>query len=113
MELGSQRGGNVLVDAFRRQINYMSSATTWSSPLEGMNPIRRYAIAQNSKIIDRFLGDELDRRFADPSEKVTGMSGRRSMLEVALDTYNSEIREDPSDSSGTMDPEFRQSAIDQ
>jgi hypothetical protein len=113
MELDSQRGSNVLVDAFRRQISYMSSANTWSSPLEGMNPIRRYAIAQNSKIIDRFLGDELDRRFANPTEKNMGKSGKHSMLEVALDTYNSEIRGAPSGSPGAMDPEFRQSAIDQ
>jgi hypothetical protein len=90
----------------------MSSANTWSSPLEGMNPFRQYTISQNSKIIDRFLGDELDRRFAKTEEKRT-RNQRQSMLDVALDTYNSEIRGMKTGASAAMDPEFRQSAIDQ
>ena len=112
MELGSQRTSHVLVDAFRKQIHYMSSANTWSSPFEGMNPIRQFKISQNSKIIDRFLGDELDRRFASTDQQET-KPRRQSMLDVALDTYNSEICGLKSEASRGMDPEFRQSAIDQ
>jgi hypothetical protein len=112
MELGSQRNSNILVDAFRKQIHFMSSANTWSSPFEGMNPFRQYAISQNSKIIDRFLGDELDRRFAKTGEKEI-KSRRQSMLDVALDTYNYEFRGLKAGGIATMDPEFRQSAIDQ
>jgi hypothetical protein len=112
MELGSQRNSNILVDAFRKQINFMSSANTWSSPFEGMNPFRQYTISQNSKIIDRFLGHELDRRFAKTEENETE-NQQKSMLDVALDTYNSEIRGMKAGASVTMDPEFRQSAIDQ
>jgi hypothetical protein len=90
----------------------MSSANTWSSPFEGMNPFRQYTISQNSKIIDRFLGDELDRRFAKTDDKET-KNRRQSMLDVALDTYNSEFRGMKKGVTATMDPEFRQSAIDQ
>jgi hypothetical protein len=110
MKLNSQRGPNVLVDAFRKQIHYMNSANTWSSPFEGMNPFRQYAISKNSQIIDRFIGDELDRGFGKLEETTTR---QRSMLEVALDTYNSQIRGMESGASLTMDQEFRQSAIDQ
>jgi hypothetical protein len=112
MELSSQRKSNVLVNAFRKTIHEVSNSNTWSSPLHKMNPIRAYSIAQNSKVIDRFLGDELDRRYASISDRKT-TNRQRSMLDVALDTYNSEIRGMKAGTSAAMDPEFRQSAIDQ
>ncbi|QDS68721.1 hypothetical protein FKW77_004031 [Venturia effusa] len=117
MGLNSQRSSNELVDAFRTQLHYLSSSNTWSNPFAGINPIQQYTISNNSKVIDRCIGDELDRRFANSSEQFDeAKSRRRSMLDVALDTYNSEVRGlSTSNENGkrTMDASFRQSAIDQ
>lgn len=117
MGLNSQRSSNELVDAFRAQLHFLSSSNTWSNPFAGINPIQQYSIYKNSRVIDRCIGDELDRRFAKSADNVNGTHSRKkSMLDVALDTYNSEIRglSNPNEKDGrTMDASFRQSAIDQ
>lgn len=115
MGLNSQRSSNKLVDAFRTQLHFLSSSNTWSNPFAGINPIQQYSIYKNSRVIDRCIGDELDRRFAKSENNAKeNRSRKKSMLDVALDTYNSEIRGmSSSDERRTMDASFRQSAIDQ
>jgi hypothetical protein len=115
MGLNSQRASDELVDAFRRQLHYLSSANTWSSPLAGFNPIRQISISRNSAVIDRYLGRELDRRFASKGDDEKGerRKKRKSMLDVALHTYNTEIRGMTSCASVTMDAAFRKLTIDQ
>ncbi|KAE9969625.1 hypothetical protein EG328_006768 [Venturia inaequalis] len=118
MGLNSQRSSNELVDAFRTQLHFLSSSNTWSNPFAGINPVQQYSINKNSRVIDRCIGDELDRRFAKSADKENGIESRKkSMLDVALDTYNTEIRgldiDSKSNASRTMDASFRQSAIDQ
>jgi Cytochrome P450 len=116
MGLNSQRSSNELVDAFRAQLHFLSSSNTWSNPLAGVNPIQQYSIYKNSRVVDLCIGQELDRRFAQSGRrsKVT-QSRKRSMLDVALDTYNSEILglSTSKETARTMDASFRQSAIDQ
>ncbi|KAF2663601.1 cytochrome P450 [Microthyrium microscopicum] len=106
--LNSQRTSDELVDAFRRQLQYLSSANTWSSPFVGLNPIRNRAIAKNSAVIDKCLGAILDSRYAASAEKQT--KRKRSMLDVAFKTYNDEYK---LDNSAGMDASFRQMTIDQ
>jgi hypothetical protein len=116
MGLNSQRSSNELVDAFRTQLHFLSSSNTWSNPFAGINPIQQYSIYKNSRVIDRCIGEELDRRFAQSGEKPNkSQTRKKSMLDVALDTYNTEIRGLAADkeSGRTMDAAFRQSAIDQ
>ena len=114
MGLNSQRSSDELVDAFRKQLHYLSSANTWSSPLAGFNPVRQISIARNSAVIDRYLGRELDRRFAEIS-KGSDSNWRGSIVDKALVTYNTEIKGMQKDNKQmkTMDASFRQSAIDQ
>lgn len=116
MGLNSQRSSNELVDAFRTQLHFLSSSNTWSNPFAGINPIHQYSIYKNSRVIDRCIGDELDRRFAQ-SDPLQFQARKKSMLDVALDTYNTEIRGldmgSKSTTTRTMDASFRQSAIDQ
>ena len=114
MSLYSQRTTNELVDAFRRQLHTLSSSTTWSNPLGAFDPIRRYSIWRNSRVIDSCLSRELDRRFGSASLKPNGSKKqRKSMLDLALDTYNAEIRGVNPIAGRTMDKTFKQSAIDQ
>jgi hypothetical protein len=114
MGLNSQRSGDELVDAFRRQLHYLSSANTWSSPLAGVNPIRQISIARNSAVIDKYLGQELDRKFTATSKTTAATkSKKKSMLDVALQTYNTEYRNGESKECGTMDAAFRKMTIDQ
>jgi hypothetical protein len=111
MGLNSQRSSDDLVDAFRRQLHYLSSANTWSSPLAGVNPIRQWSIARNSAVIDKYLGRILDDKLAKTSEKAND-SKKKSMLNVALDTYNAEYNKD-SKGDLSMTPQFRKLTIDQ
>jgi hypothetical protein len=113
MGLNSQRSSDELVDAFRKQLQYLSSANTWSSPLAGINPIRQFSIARNSAVIDKYLGRVLDQRCTNTSNDTTSTK-KKSMLDVALKTYNEEYR-GMSSSKGpqTMDAAFRKLTIDQ
>jgi cytochrome P450 len=111
MGLNSQRSSDELVDAFRRQLRYLSSENTWSSPFVGMNPFRNRAIARNSAVIDRILGNILDSKYATADKETKNKTHRkRSMLDVALQTYNSEYNKT---GAATMDASFRQMTIDQ
>ena len=114
MSLYSQRTTNELVDAFRKQLHTLSSSTTWSNPFGAFDPIRRFSIWRNSRVIDSCLSRELDARFGSvsPSTDVSKKQ-RRSMLGLALDTYNTEIRGDEARAARSMDKTFKQSAIDQ
>ena len=113
MCLYSQRTTNELVDAFRKQLHFLSSSNTWSNPL-AFDPFRRFRIWQNSRVIDSCLGRELDRRFGSANSTANGLKKqRRSMLDSALDTYNAEVRGLNQASGRTMDSAFRKSAIDQ
>lgn len=115
MGLNSQTSSDELVDAFRRQLHYLSSANTWSSPLAGVNPIRQISIARNSAVIDKYLGRVLDKRFTKTSEKdAESKTRKKSMLDVALKTYNEEYRGMASSKGPqTMDAAFRKLTIDQ
>lgn len=114
ISLNSQRTSDELVDAFRKQLHFLSSANTWSDPFAGINPIRQISISRNSRAIDRYLGAELDHRFAQAGTTDKGKQPRRrSMMDVALDTYNLEFRGMQNDAPVSMDLAFRQHAIDQ
>ena len=115
MCLYSQRTTNELVDAFRKQLYILSSsnANTWSNPF-AFDPLRRFRIWRNSRVIDSCLGRELDRRFGAAESRATcSKKQRKSMLDSALDTYNAEIRGLNLTGGRTMDRVFRKSAIDQ
>ena len=112
--LNSQRTSDELVDAFRKQLHFLSSANTWSSPLAGFNPIQQWKIEANSKVIDRYLGRILDTRFAEISKGDDAKEGSgRCIMDKALYTYNSELKSVGESKIAILDPSFRQSAIDQ
>ncbi|KAF2402988.1 cytochrome P450 [Trichodelitschia bisporula] len=111
VSLGSQRKSNVLVDAFRRQLHFLSSSNTWASPLAGVNPLQQFSIWRNARVIDGYLGRELDERFAKQDESET-TARPRTIIDVALRTYN-EDRGTTAANMRTMDAAFRRSAIDQ
>lgn len=112
--LNSQRTSDELVDAFRKQLHFLSSANTWSSPLAGFNPIQQWKIESNSKVIDRYLGRILDSRFAEIAKGKNEEDGvGRCIMDKALCTYNAEARANGKGRSVALDPSFRKSAIDQ
>ena len=113
LALNSQRTNDVLVDAFRKQIQFLSSANTWSSPLAGINPIRQWKIEANSKVIHRYLGRILDNRFAQIDEDNDEDEVESCIMDKALYTYNTEIKGSRRGSKRSMDASFRKLAIDQ
>lgn len=112
--LNSQRTSDELVDAFRKQLHFLSSANTWSSPLAGVNPIRQWKIEANSKVIHRYLGRILDNRFAQIDEDSDEKEGEGCcIMDKALYTYNTEIKGQQKGNKRLMDDSFRKLAIDQ
>jgi cytochrome P450 len=112
--LNSQRTSDELVDAFRKQLHFLSSANTWSSPLAGFNPIQQWKIRANSKVIHRYLGRVLDNRFSQIDEDSDDKDGRGCcIMDKALYTYNAEIKGRQKGSKRSMDASFRKLAIDQ
>ena len=112
--LNSQRTNDELVDAFRKQLHFLSSANTWSSPLAGFNPIQQWKIVANSKVIDRYLGRILDSRFAQIDEgNDENEGGGRCIMDKVLFTYNAEIKGLQKGAKRSMDAAFRKLAIDQ
>jgi hypothetical protein len=113
MCLYSQRTTNELVDAFRKQLHFLSSSTTWSNPFY-FNLLRRFRIWRNNRVIASCLGRELDERFGAAKSRATYSKKQRiSMLDSALDAYNIEVRGMNPAGARTMDKAFRKSAIDQ
>jgi cytochrome P450 len=114
LDLNSQRTSDELVDAFRKQLHFLSSANTWSSPLAGFNPIQQWKIRANSKVIHRYLGRVLDNRFSQIDEDNDDKDGRGCcIMDKALYTYNTEIKGRQKGSKRSMDVSFRKLAIDQ
>ena len=63
--------------------------------------------------MNRYVGRILDERFSQSTTKAASKKERdRSVMSLALETYNKEFRGD-AEQSGKMSPQFRQYAIDQ
>ena len=105
-DFNSQREVNALAEAFRRSLNYLGSANQWSSPFMGLNPFQNRRIKRNGDLIEKLVGEELDKKY---SRSMDEEKGKRTMCDLALDTYNAEMGQ----TSKGMDTAFRKLAIDQ
>src|SRR5579871_2536164 len=116
MCLYSQRTNHELVDAFRKQLHFLSSnkSNTWSNPFY-FNPLRSFRIWRNNQFIDSYLGRELDNRFGVVKSRAAYSKKQKkiSILDSALNAYNTEVRGINLAGEPKMDKTFRKSAIDQ
>ncbi|QSZ29098.1 hypothetical protein DSL72_003608 [Monilinia vaccinii-corymbosi] len=106
VELGAQRGYNVLADCMLSQIR-------WHQPGEEVNPFgffniaRRYMHWSNSRQMNRYLGQELDRKYEEYKENL-GAPRSRSVIDLVLQAY---LSEDATAKPDKLDAAFRAFAI--
>lgn len=112
--LNSQKAPHVLVDAFRKQLELLSTSTTWDSPFMGLNLSRRFAIWRNGRLMEKYLGRVLDERLSSIDIEAAGTKSKpRSILDMALERYLAEQPEPKSKGAVRMDAWARKSTIDQ
>ena len=121
IQLGTQRGENEMIAAFRDQVQLV--------PNEGMqnllgmwHPWGIYRRWRNSRIMNSYIGNVLDERFAKEKPKSDGVPGqkkqrKRAIIDLALETYRSQQTSSETEKGQTtttvIDEEFKLAAITQ
>ncbi|KAI9728143.1 MAG: hypothetical protein M1828_004604 [Chrysothrix sp. TS-e1954] len=104
------------VDALRSSIRWLFEPQNYNI-FTRYNPWRPVRHWLNTRIMDRYIGGVLDERFAQSATAKPTAEGKdrgRSVVSLAIETYNNESREDVAASaSEKMDPDFRRYTIDQ
>ncbi|KAL9128331.1 MAG: hypothetical protein Q9217_002960, partial [Psora testacea] len=111
-QLNAQRSGSELVSAFRSQASWIPKPNEMN-PLKRFNPLRHVIYRYNRWRMDRFVSQELDKRFAehDKSNSLTEESKKdKPVVNLALETY---LSERPSTASPRMDATFHKFALSQ
>lgn len=93
--LGYQSGPNALADAMRSQI-YWHSFGNEVNPWTRWHPLRPIIQRYNSWIMDRYIGQELDKRHAEKRSAAVG-NRNRSVISLALDSYSQDLGPDTDD----------------
>jgi cytochrome P450 len=109
--LGSQKGWNPLADALLSQVRWHQS-TEEMNPLRRWHPLRPLVEWYNGRQMDRYIGKELDDRWA--AYKADGGDKTKygnSVIDLALQDYMME--EGTKNPSDRLDPEFRSVATSQ
>lgn len=108
MQFNSQTSDNELVSALRNQVRWSWPADMYA-PIKNLNPVRPVVFWWNTRIMNRYLGKELEKRF-----EVKGrgeMKKRKHVIDLALETY---IKEQAAEKKGQgFDATFKKMAIDQ
>lgn len=125
VQLGTQRGENDMVTAFREQVRLLPNEG-YLNPLSMWGPWGIYRRWRNGKVMTRYIGNVLDERFAKSgggalNDGVKGQKKqrKRAILDLALEAYQSqqtisnEAKKGRAEASVEMDAEFKQAAITQ
>ncbi|KAK4954470.1 hypothetical protein LTR10_007901 [Elasticomyces elasticus] len=109
-KLNSQRAPNKLVDAFMMQVRWQEIGIQFN-PIELIDWPVRYVIHKYLNwTMDRYIGTQIDERFATRDRR--GKS--KAIIDLALEAYMKEVKGTSSgdtSKAAAIDPEFRKAAI--
>lgn len=114
-----QRGENDCINALREQVHYLPNETM--DPLVMWRPYGIYRRWRNSRIMNEYIGKVLDERFASKEATAGKKQRKRTIIDLALDSYisgdgdmeNDAAASTTSNEPPAMDAEFRKGAITQ
>ncbi|KAK4621296.1 Cytochrome P450 monooxygenase [Fulvia fulva] len=109
-----QRTNHPCIVALREQINLLPNEGL-SNPFEMWHPVGIYRRWRNQRIMVDYIGKVLDERYATAEPKVAKAQKKRSILDLALNSYTSGATdlEEMTGQLPKMDAEFRKGAITQ
>lgn len=120
IKFNSQRQNNPCIEALREQLHLLPNQASYVSPLTMWNPVDIYRRWRNHRIMNNYLGKVLDERFAAAgvSNSNPGQKKKRTVIDLALESYNSGVEVDPEkehtiSAAPVMDSAFRAGAITQ
>lgn len=106
--LRAQEGYNVLADSMMSQIRW-HQPNAEANPLGHFNVVRWMVEWWNGRQMDRYIGNELDKRFSEYKKDLTDQR-QKSVMDLVLQAYIAQSGEHKPE---TLDPEFRAFAIRQ
>lgn len=122
VQLGTQRGENVLNTAFREQVHLVPNEGA-ADPFKMWYPSGIYRRWRNTRIMNNYIGKLLDERFAKQGSEANGAPAgqkkqrKRAVIDLALESYRAQMAREGEDSSGKastgIDKEFRDAAVTQ
>ncbi|KAI1198749.1 cytochrome protein [Nemania serpens] len=107
--LHSQRKTNPLASALRRQIRWHVLDNEWNLLIR-WNPARPFVQQYNSYQMNKYIGNELDKRYAEWAEDEEAASSR-SIIHLALAEYMAQQKNKPRPNQ--LDPAFKKWATAQ
>ncbi|KAL8798194.1 MAG: hypothetical protein Q9182_006867 [Xanthomendoza sp. 2 TL-2023] len=114
--LGCQRQSNPMVNALRRQMRWMVFGSE-GNPFQHLHPLRPFVHRYNTYQMDRYISPEVDARFKVHRQTLESKTvsappvASKSVVDLALAAY---LKQNPGvDSSGRIDPVFKEIAINQ
>lgn len=123
VQLGTQRGENVMNTAFREQVHLVPNEGA-ANPFKMWYPSGIYRRWRNTRIMNDYIGKVLDERFVKQGPEANGAPAgqkkqrKRAVIDLALEAYRAQVADEEGakasdqDSSG-ISKEFRDAAITQ
>jgi cytochrome P450 len=119
-QLGTQRGENEMITAFREQVHLIPNEGS-QAPLKMYWPSGIYRRWRNGRIMNAYLGKVLEERFAKDQPISNGAPGqkkqrKRVIIDLALEEYRSQqadAEKGQTKPGSKIDDEFKQAAITQ
>jgi cytochrome P450 len=119
-QLGTQRGENEMITAFREQVHLVPNEGS-QAPFKMWWPSGIYRRWRNKRIMNSYLSKVLDERFAKDQAMANGAPGqkkqrKRVIIDLALEAYRSQQTDSErvqAKSNPGIDGEFKQAAITQ
>lgn len=119
LQLGTQRGENEMITAFREQVTLLPNSG-FMDPFLMWWPSGIYKRWRNARIMDRYLGRVLEERLAKQGSQADRQAGgkkerKRVIVDLALQEYHKLQAEDKreEDLAGGIDEKFKKAAITQ
>ncbi|KAI4257703.1 MAG: hypothetical protein LQ352_001543 [Teloschistes flavicans] len=110
--LGAQKGYNVLADCMLSQIRW-HQANAETNPFEYLNLVRKTVHWWNGRQMDRYISDELSKRYKEYKADHEGKR-TKAIVDLVLQSYIPEqLGLDPKNSEDDLDPSFRAFAVNQ
>ncbi|TVY18274.1 putative sterigmatocystin biosynthesis P450 monooxygenase [Lachnellula arida] len=108
-ELGAQKGYNTLADSMISQIRW-HQPNAEINPLSFLNVARWYMEWRNGRAMDKYIGKELDRRYAELKADSDNLRAK-AVIDIVLQAYIGDGK--AAAKPEKLDPEFRAFAIRQ
>ncbi|KAK4213585.1 sterigmatocystin biosynthesis P450 monooxygenase StcS [Rhypophila decipiens] len=119
INLGAQKGHNVLADSMLSQIHWHNTGAGVVGHFGHLHPVRRFMQWRNSRRMDLFIGEELDKRYEEYKEKnqqqaSSNQKKTKSIMDLVFQAYLSSTQSSSQKNFQAplkLDPTFRTTAI--